>query len=268
MRRIRLAEAEHPGVDALGERRGERPPPLAEEPVAERAAAVLAFREDDLLLPFARRLDADGAEVVGERGNLRGMRRAPVLAEEGLRGDGGEPLGRPLRRRAEEVRLGVAEVAAGRGEQGAGEVVPGLVAEDERADAAVVDVDRVRPEVDRELALHAEDVAEAHAPVVGEGVGLEQPVDELRLLVRIRGTDVALRLLGGRQAPRELEGDPAHHHRVGRPPVRRLIGGARVPLARAEQGRRRQGRCAAEEHSACHVHAIPPSFECIIANAA
>ena len=141
---------------------------------------------------------------------------------------GSAPVGR-----AEKVHLGVAEVASLRGEELAPELVPGLVLVDELPDARMVDVDRVRPEVDRELALDAQDVAEAHRPVVREVARAEKPVDERGALAGVRRRDVGERLFLRGDAPGEVEVEPASLATARR---------RRAPWARRRRPPSRQGK--------------------------
>ena len=261
MRGIGLLEAEHPPVDALHERPCEFIARRTEQVVREgrRRGAVLGRVEvDDLLLPLARVLDAHAAEVLRVFGAGLLRQVGVVLAEERGRGRLGEALRRAERRRAEEVRLRVAEVAAGRGEERARECGPRLVFLHELADAPVVDVHRVRPEVDRELALHAQDVAEAHAPVVGKRIRREQLLHEALAVPR---ANERLRLLDGRDASRQVEVESPHEHSgrgVTKHGLPRGIGRTRRPhlaiLRRSSKERQaRKGRRAADERAARHV---------------
>ena len=154
-----------PGSDARRRavrerRRGVRPRP---------GQRLVRIEEDDLLLPLRRSACS------------RSARRTPPCRPAAPRGQSSArtPMKRQGDRRRDGVRLLAlhgavevhrrhAEVAAARREQLAHEPVVGHVVAEARPDPAVVGLHRVRPEVDRELRLHAQQVAPPHRPVVGE----------------------------------------------------------------------------------------------------
>ena len=90
------------------------------------------------------------------------------------------------------------------------------------ADPAVVGLDRVGPQVDRELRLDPQQVAPLQRPVVGELLALEQRVDQRGRACRGRGPARNRRDLRGLgQRADDVEVDAAEEDRVGAG-VRRL----------------------------------------------
>ena len=120
---------------------------------------------------------------------------------------------------------------------------------DRLADPVVVHIDGVRPEVDRELALDAQEVTVAHRVVVGEVVGVEQGVDQLLALPRVARVDVLGHLLGRGDAPADVEVEAAADEEFGR------LAAVRREDALVRRGRRQalhdgERRRAREERSA------------------
>ncbi len=189
-----------PPVDALARRReellGERSLELRHERIRRRVLGT-RLQIDDHFFPLASRLEGDAREVVRIL-----VRR---LQQQRRRDGFGDPLGRRVGRRTQEVDLRHAEVTAAREEHRARKIVPRLVVLDRIADAAVIDVDGIGPEVDRKLGLDAQHVAVAHAPVVRIVVRLQEAVDQLLALLDVAGRRVLVHLLGRGDATADVK---------------------------------------------------------------
>ena len=113
---------------------------------------------------------------------------------------------------ADEIGGADAEVAAGRGEQLAGELVVGLVGGEAVVDPLVVDGDGLGPDADRVLALDAQQVAPLERPEIVELVAGEQAVDQLGAVgFRQEGAG----FVGGGQDADHVEVDAAQEDLVG-----------------------------------------------------
>ena len=253
MLRVWLLPAEKPIVDTLDKGPGEILPPLAQHPVDERDATILSFDLDDLLLPLARILDPHAGEVVRELLPTLLREIVPLPAQKGQGGDLGKAIRGASRGRTQEVRLGIPEVAAGGEQQRPREAVPRLVVLHKGVNAAMIDVDGVRPEIDREFALHAQNVAEAHGPVVGKGFRGEKVVNQCLLPFGVAREHIALGLDLGGDASGEVDIRPAHED---------LVRGASVGLLPRSHARPiRSGACrgaekvhAGEHRQTCRRH--------------
>ena len=113
---------------------------------------------------------------------------------------------------ADEIRRADAEIAAGGGEQFAGELVVGLVGGQAVVDPLVVDGHRLGPDADGVLALDAEQVAPLERPEIVEFVAGEEAVDELGA-VGLR--QERARFGGGGQDADHVEVDAAQEGLVG-----------------------------------------------------
>jgi len=93
----------------------------------------------------------------------------------------------------------------------------------------VVGLNGIRPEVDRELRLHPQQVAPLHRPVVRELAACEEAIDERAALRRVSIVDERPCLVGGRQRPDDVQVGPPDEHGVGtqasRPDVQALQAG-------------------------------------------
>ncbi len=101
------------------------------------------------------------------------------------------------------------EVAACREQHLAHKAVVGAVLANAGADPAVISLGSLRPQVDRKLALDAEDVAPLHRPIVGELLSLQEAVDEDGSLVGIGAAKEVFDLLGDWYGADDIETGPA-----------------------------------------------------------
>ncbi|MPM54525.1 hypothetical protein SDC9_101303 [bioreactor metagenome] len=143
----------------------------------------------------------------------------------------------------------------------------GFVIAPEIVDAALINIDRVGPEVDRKLRFYPEHIGKFQRPVIVESRFAQQPPNQHPVLGRIGIADKALGFFHRRQPPEQIQIDPANPNRIRRRP--RRSDARHQPLFRQQlvqiryhrhrlfldidtRGSRPSGQRRAKQHRQCH----------------
>ena len=134
---------------------------------------------DNLLLPLRSGFVSHLREKTGERVELLFRPLVSTLTHERQRHRGRNTMGTAILHGPVKVHLALTKVAAIRHQQCPGEMMERRIRPQVGVDPPVIGLRGIRPELDRKLRLHAQEIAPLHGPVLGELRTLQQDFNQL-----------------------------------------------------------------------------------------